>query len=71
MKIIRNATYQDGVLVLDKQLESEKNGKKFKVLLFENIPSEEKKIKFFESLEKHSFPWPEDYKFDRDELHER
>lgn len=71
MQITRYGTYNNGVLVLDEQLESEQNGKVFKVVLFESKTAEEKKRDFFKSVEKHSFPLPEDYKFDREDLHER
>ncbi|MGR3177166.1 MAG: hypothetical protein ACUZ8E_03810 [Candidatus Anammoxibacter sp.] len=72
MRIVTKATYKNGMLVLDQSLGLEKEGKKFKIIIVE----EEKKIRskkerFLQSIEKHAFTLPKDYKFNRDEVYER
>lgn len=37
----------------------------------EKVAMEKRKTHFFESVKKHSFTLPENYKFNREELHER
>lgn len=71
MQTLLNATYKNGSLILDQRLGIEKEGKKFKVILLERDSGKAKKAKFFEFIEKQDFKLPKDYKFDRDELHER
>ncbi len=71
MQVLLNATYKNGTLILDKRLGIEKEGRKFKVILFEQESSEVKKERFFEFIDKHAFKLHKDYKFDRENLHER
>lgn len=71
MQVLANATYKNGALILDEKLGNEKEGKKFKVILFEQESKRAKKERFFEFIEKHAFKLPADYHFDREELHER
>lgn len=71
MQVLLNAIYKDGTLILDERLGIEKEGKKFKVILFEQESSKAKKERFFEFIEKHAFKLPKGYKFEREELHER
>jgi hypothetical protein len=37
----------------------------------EKVTMEKRKLQFFESVKKHSFVLPENYRFNREELHER
>ena len=72
MPLVLEATYQQGRLVLNRHLETDKEGKKFKVILLEepdNLAT--KKAQFFQFVEKHAFTLPEDYQFNREELYER
>jgi len=71
MQLVMNATYKDGVLVPDRSLGADKEGKKFKIILVEEDRSTVKRERFFRFVKAHSFHLPEDYFFDRDELHER
>jgi hypothetical protein len=71
MKSILSAIYKNGTLVLDKRLGGEKEGKKFKIILFEQDSNKAKKERFFRFIEKQAFNMAKDYKFDREELHER
>ncbi len=71
MPLVMNATYKDGVLVPDRSLGAEKEGKRFKVILVEEDRATAKRERFFRFVESHSFYLPEDYRFDRDELFER
>jgi len=71
MQIFLNAIYKKGALILDERLGIEKEGKKFKVILLEQESHNAKKKGFFEFVEKHTFKLPKDYKFNREELHER
>jgi hypothetical protein len=67
-----DAIYQEGVLILSKQLEKEKAGKKFKVVLLEeedNLTTN--KADFFQFIDCHTFTLPPDYQFRREELYER
>lgn len=67
-----DAIYQEGVLVLSKQLGKEKEGKKFKVILLEeedNLTTN--KADFFQFIDHHTFTLPPDYQFRREELYER
>ena len=49
MQVLLNATYKNGTLILDKRLGIEKEGRKFKVILFEQESSEVKKERLFGS----------------------
>lgn len=71
MQLVMNATYKDGVLVPDRSLGADKEGKKFKIILVEEDRTTAKRERFFRFVKAHSFHLPEDYRFDRDELHER
>jgi len=71
MQILLNATYKSGALILDERLGIEKEGKKFKVILIEKDSPKVKKEKFFDFIEKHAFTLPKDFKFNREELHDR
>jgi predicted DNA-binding antitoxin AbrB/MazE fold protein len=67
-----DAIYQEGVLILSKQLGKEKEGKKFKVVLLEeedNLTTS--KADFFQFIDRHTFTLPPDYQFRREELYER
>ena len=68
MKIVTKATYKKGTLVLDQSLGLEKEGKKFKVIIIEEEKIRTKKERFFQSIEKHAFTLPKDYKFNREEF---
>lgn len=71
MKIITQATYKKGTLVLDQSLGIEKEGKKFKIIIIEEESIKTKKERFLQSIEKHAFTLPKDYQFNREEIHER
>ena len=71
MKIVTKATYKNGTLVLDQSLGLEKEGKKFKIIIVEEEKVRTKKERFLQSIEKHAFTLPKDYKFNREEIHER
>ena len=80
MSKVLQATYHDGNLVLDEKLDAALEGKKLALILVEaatesedNIEQtlEPRKQRFLEQLQQHSFKLPEDYRFNREELHER
>jgi predicted DNA-binding antitoxin AbrB/MazE fold protein len=71
MQALLNAIYKNGILILEERLGIEKEGKRFKVILLEQESSKAKKERFFEFIDEHSFKLHEDYKFDREKLHER
>jgi predicted DNA-binding antitoxin AbrB/MazE fold protein len=71
MPVVVEATYKKGLLVLDHLLETEKEGKKFKVILIEQDSLEANKERFFRFVDQHSFTLPEDYQFNREEIYER
>ncbi len=71
MQFELEATYKDGVLVPDRSLGAEKEGKRFKLILVEQEEPSLKRDRFFQNVRKHSFNFPEDYRFNRDEIHER
>ncbi len=68
MEIILEATYRDGVLVPDRSLGAEKEGKKFKIIVVDEKESQAKMDQFFQFVRDHSFSLPEDYRFSRDEI---
>lgn len=70
MQIYAEATYKNGSLVLDHVLGNDQEGKKFKVILFEEKDVSNKKDKFFQAVKKHSFILPKNYKFNRNGIHE-
>ena len=78
-KVLR-ATYQDGSLVLDEKLDAALEGKRLKAVVLDDSDEEviekeqtlePRKQRFLEQLQQHSFKLPEDYVFNREELHER
>jgi predicted DNA-binding antitoxin AbrB/MazE fold protein len=71
MQTVLEATYRDGVLVPDRSLGAEKEGKKFKLIVLEEKESETKRDQFFQFVRDHSFGLPDDYRFSRDEIYER
>jgi len=63
---VLEATYQQGQLVLNRHLETEMEGRKFKVILIEEKDSlSATKEAFFQFVEKHTFTLPKDYRFNR------
>lgn len=68
---VLQATYSNGNLILEEKLSSEMEGKNLKVIIVETDKLEAKKQRFFRLAEGHSFALPEDYKFNREELHGR
>jgi predicted DNA-binding antitoxin AbrB/MazE fold protein len=71
MQIVLEATYKDGVLIPDRSLGAEKEGRRFKIIVVEEERPTAKRDRFFRFVESHSFKLPEDYRFDREELYER
>lgn len=73
------ATYQNGSLILDEKLDSALEGKKLTLMLVEEAESsarsemepKERTQKFLEWAQQYSAKLPPDYKFDREEAHER
>ena len=68
---ILEAFCQNGNLILDEKLSTTMEGKRFKIILLENHQDEQKKEHFLSLANKHSFKLPEDYQFNREEIHER
>jgi len=71
MQLVLEATYKDGVLVPDRSLGAEKEGKRFKLILMEQEELSVKKERFFRYFKSNTFKLPADYRFDRDEIYER
>ncbi|MDJ1177995.1 hypothetical protein PJF56_03865 [Roseofilum sp. BLCC_M91] len=68
---ILNATYQNGNLILERKLESIREGQTFKVVLLETDELNLRKQHFLQLVDKHSFPLSQDAPFNREQLHER
>jgi predicted DNA-binding antitoxin AbrB/MazE fold protein len=71
MQMILEATYRDGVLVPDRSLGPEKEGKKFKLIVVEEKEFDAKRDQFLQFVRDHRFSLPEGYRFNRDEIYER
>ncbi|HOW51194.1 MAG TPA: AbrB family transcriptional regulator [bacterium] len=73
MVMFIDATYKDGSLLLKKKLAGVKNDSLLKVLVFEqaNLSAKAKKKAYLSFVADHQFNLPKDYRFDRDEAHER
>lgn len=71
MQVMLEATYKDGVLVPDRSLGADKEGKRFKLILVEQEEPSVRRERFFRHVKRASFKLPTDYRFDRDEIHER
>ena len=78
MNKVLQATYHDGNLVLDEKLDTALEGKKLTLILVEaesssqsELEQKERTRKFLEWAQQYSAKLPPDYKFDREEAHER
>jgi len=71
MQVVLGATYRDGVLVPDRSLGAEKEGKRFRLILVEQEEPSIKRDRFFRYVRSNSFELPEDYRFNQDGIHER
>lgn len=79
MNKVLQATYRDGSLVLHEKLDAALEGKKLTLILVEASASsnqteddlETRKRQFFEWAKQYSAKLVADYKFDREEIHER
>lgn len=78
MSKVIQATYHDGNLVLDEKLDIALEGKKLTLILVEaesssqsELDQQERTRKFLEWAQQYSAKLPPDYKFDREEAHER
>jgi len=71
MQVVLEATYKDGVLIPDRSLGAEKEGRRFKIIVVEEERPTAKRDRFLRFVKSHSFKLPEDYRFDREELYER
>jgi predicted DNA-binding antitoxin AbrB/MazE fold protein len=82
MSKVLHATYHDGNLVLDEKLDAALEGQKLTLILVEEskesapleqieVDLEERKRRFLEKSKQYSAKLPPDYKFDREEAHER
>ncbi len=70
MTTIVEATYRDGVLVPDRSLGADKEGKRFKLIVVEEAEYVTSKERFLQFVKSHSFDLPDDYRFDRNEIYE-
>jgi hypothetical protein len=76
---VLQATYHNGNLVLEEKLDAALEGKKLTLILVEEpdafphheLDVEERKREFFEWANQFSAKLPPDYRFDREEAHER
>ncbi|MHC1743854.1 MAG: hypothetical protein AB9873_12590 [Syntrophobacteraceae bacterium] len=71
MQVVMSATYKDGVLVPDRSLGVDNEGKRFRIIVVEEDRSTARRERFFRFVKAHSFHLPEGYRFNRDELYER
>jgi predicted DNA-binding antitoxin AbrB/MazE fold protein len=78
MSKVIQATYRDGNLVLDEKLDAALEGTKLTLILVEaesssqsELEQQERIRKFLEWAQQYSAKLPPDYKFDREEAHER
>lgn len=71
MQVELEATYKDGVLVLDRSLGADKEGKRFRLILVEQEEPSARRERFFRHVKNTAFKLPKDYRFNRDEIHER
>ncbi|MEO0488405.1 MAG: hypothetical protein AAFZ49_02445 [Cyanobacteria bacterium J06659_2] len=79
MSKVIQATYHDGSLVLDEKLDAALEGKKLTLILFEDANAisqaeagiKERKREFLEWAQQYTAKLPPDYRFDREEAHER
>ena len=78
MSKVLYATYHDGNLVLDEKLDAALEGQKLTLILVEaeslsqsELEQIEPSHKFIEWAQQYSAKLPPDYKFDREEIHER
>jgi predicted DNA-binding antitoxin AbrB/MazE fold protein len=69
MHKVLTATYQNGVLILNEKMSETMEGKTFKVIIREEIDTENRKQRFFKAVNKYAFHLPNDYKFNREELY--
>ena len=69
---IIEATYQDGLFILDKKLHTELEGKRLSVVVFEKRYEEieARRARFLNFVDQHQLALPSDYRFDREELHD-
>lgn len=71
MQLIINATYKNGAFIPDRSLETEQEGKQFRLIVTEKGELGTGKKRFLRFVEKYAFPLPKDYKFSREEIYER
>ena len=78
MSKVLQATYHDGNLILDEKLDAALEGKKLTLILVEaesssqsELEQKERTRKLLEWAQQYSAKLPPDYKFDREEAHER
>jgi hypothetical protein len=78
MSKVLHATYHDGNLVLDEKLDTALEGKKLTLILVEadfssqaELEQSERTQHFLKWAQQYSAKLPPDYKFDREEAHER
>ena len=78
MNKVLQATYHNGNLILDEKLDATLEGKKITLILLEaescshaELEQKERARKFLEWAQQYSAKLPPDYKFDREEAHER
>jgi hypothetical protein len=75
MNKLLQATYRDGNLILEEKLDSHLEGKKLTIILVDSESTEndfeERKRQFLDWAKQYSAKLPANYKFDREEAHER
>ncbi|MEM1169735.1 MAG: hypothetical protein AAGJ08_11820 [Cyanobacteria bacterium P01_H01_bin.35] len=68
---VLQAICQNGNLIFTEQLSPELEGKKFKVILVEADVIQDKKERFLQLVDQHSFALSDNYQFNRGELYDR
>jgi hypothetical protein len=69
---ILQATYQDGKLILEEELNATLAGKRLQILVMPATEDlETQKAQFFDRLRTHSVKLPEGYQFNREDLYDR
>ena len=69
MQLVLEATFKNRVVVSDRSLGPEKEGKRFKLILMEQKELSLKRDRFFRHVKTNTFKLPEDYHFDRDQIY--
>jgi hypothetical protein len=71
MAQIMQATYQNGSLILEKELKDVTEGQTLTVMVLDTDDSNLNKARFLSFVARYDFKLPADYHFNRDELYDR